>query len=182
MNHLLEGTRQAAAQWMKTLAGAIVGLGYERCVSDPNLYLKEQDGIIICLLVYVDNLLSMFGDNETGRELNKELYHGLLKAGLKLESRGAPTRFMGVDISRNLTARTIKLTQTGFIEDACKKFLLADHRTYSTPVASTQVDSFSNITGATDDLEKSQMRDKPFLSLMGTLLWACVTHPEIHSM
>ena len=34
------------------------------------------------------------------------------------------------------------------------------------------------ISTASDDVERAAMADKPYLSLMGSLLWAQVTHPE----
>ena len=35
------------------------------------------------------------------------------------------------------------------------------------------------LSGAKNDMERAAMRDKPYMALMGTLLWCVFTHPEI---
>eukprot|EP00966_Prymnesium_polylepis_P261085 6030585-Prymnesium_polylepis.1 len=178
LNRPLEGTKQAAALWMKTLAKRLVAIGFKRSVIEPNIYTKVEGDCILRVLVYVDNLLAMYPDTEMGEKMNKQLYTDL-KQTLNLQDRGEPTVFMGVEISRDRAAKIITLTQSKYILNVCHKYLDSNSKTLSTPVPHTKLDTFNDIAAAKDDMERSAMRDKAYLSIMGALLWICVTHPEI---
>lgn len=173
----LEGTKQAAALFANTNAAAIKELGFSRSMADPNLYWKTVNGTTIRLIIYVDNILTAFPKTAAGRALNEEFQAAYAKR-FKYERRGVPTRFMGIEIKRDRANKKMSLTQGKYIREAADKWLPRCARSFSSPVASSQTNDFMKISTASDDVERAAMADKPYLSLMGSLLWAQVTHPE----
>ena len=89
LNRPLEGTKQAAALWMKTLAKRLIAIGFQRSVIEPNIYTKTEGDTILRVLVYVDNMLAMYPNTEMGEKMNKQLYNDL-KQTLNLQDRGEP--------------------------------------------------------------------------------------------
>ena len=75
--------------------------------------------------------------------------------------------------------RTLKLSQPKYIQELAERFLTSNSRSMFTPVHSSKTEDFMKISDAKDDLERVKMREKPYLALMGALLWATNTRPEI---
>ena len=95
----------------------------------------------------------------------------------KIENMGTPTRFLGMKIER--TKDTLRLKQSSYISKAGDKFLSGgSSHTFPSPVAPSKLKEFTEITVAETDIERATMSSKPYLPLMGTLLWASLTHPE----
>ena len=110
----------------------------------------------------------------------KDTFFEKYKKRFNIEIRGVPSKFMGVEIHRDRSQKLLTITQEKFIREACDKFLNSTYcKTFSTPVQSSKTEEFMKITTAKDDQERAMMRNKPYMSLMGTLLWAVFTHPEI---
>jgi hypothetical protein len=78
------------------------------------------------------------------------------------------------------TELTTTLTQTDYISKAGDKFLSgSSSKTFNSPIAANKLKEFADLKVAKDDVERATMNGKPYLPLMGTLLWATLTHPEV---
>jgi hypothetical protein len=87
---------------------------------------------------------------------------------------------LGIHITRDRKARTMTLTQTLHIEKMYTKFTTKD---FSIPVHAAGIDAFHAMTPAFDeDLAAKQLALGPcsILELLGSLLWATNTRPDIH--
>ena len=176
----LEGTRQAAALFAKSNADWISGMGYTRSMTEPNIFWKTSEGTTVRVGIYVDNLLLARPDTIKGKAMVDEFLKKY-KERFPIESpQTAPSQFMGIEIARDLAAQTMTLKQEKYIAQVCDKFLSATcSKSFSTPVQSSKTSDFMNLSTAKDDAERAVMRGKPYLSLMGALLWATITHPEV---
>ena len=86
---------------------------------------------------------------------------------------------MGIEIARTRSEGKLTITQTKYIEKMGETFLTSSTtKTFSTPVHTSRCDAFMKITTAATDIDRAKMKLKPYLSLMGSLLWATLTHPE----
>ena len=87
---------------------------------------------------------------------------------------------MGIEIERDRNEGTLTITQADYIKKAAATYLTATtSKTFSSPVHTTGIDAFMKIACAANDIERAQMRVRNHnLALMGTLLWATITHPE----
>ena len=175
----LEGTKQAAHLFSVTSAQQMEKLGFSRSKAEPNLYWKTSNNTTIKIGIYVDNILVSYPNTTQGREMKDAFWKGY-RERFNVEMRGVPTKFMGVKISRDRKAKTITLSQEKYIAEACDRFLNSTcTKSFSTPVHSSKTAEFMKITTAKDDVERATMATKPFMSLMGSLLWATFTRPEI---
>eukprot|EP00966_Prymnesium_polylepis_P075505 1751204-Prymnesium_polylepis.1 len=72
----------------------------------------------------------------------------------RIEMRGEPSKFMGIEISRDRKAKTLTMSQDKFIATACDKFLSTTcTKTFGTPVDSSKTGDFMNITAAQTDAD-----------------------------
>ena len=53
----LYGLKQAPREWYSKMDAFLLSQNVQRCRSDPNVYLKQHDGHIIIIFLYVDDLL-----------------------------------------------------------------------------------------------------------------------------
>ena len=171
--HPLEGTKQAAHLFSKTNAAWLASdMGFTRSSTEPNLFWKTADGTTIRVAIYVDNLLTAFEKNSAGKQANEVFWKQYAKR-FNVERRGSPKLFLGMEVNRK--DRLITLSQERYISDASAKFLnLATSKTASTPVHYSKLEAFTKIQVAKDDVERAMMRQKGYISLLGTLLWATI--------
>ena len=74
---------------------------------------------------------------------------------------------------------TLFLHQKQYIEKAFDKFCDKSTKLFTTPVQTSACDAFTKLRAAETDEERMQMSDKPYLALMGSILWAIVmTRPD----
>lgn len=62
LKRALYGLKQASRMWNESFNGFMIGAGFRRCDSDRCLYVKNDDGTWVYILLYVDDLLIMSGD------------------------------------------------------------------------------------------------------------------------
>ena len=175
----LEGTKQAGYLYQQTCSKLMCKLGFTRSVVDPNIYWLAHDAYVIRVGIYVDNLLVAFPKNNTAAKRRVDDFLAKFNDRLPLELRGEPAQFMGVQIERDRKAKTIKLHQQSYIKQMAARFLTGSTKSFSTPVHSSKLDEFMKIDIAQTDEEQSIMRTRPYLSLMGSLLWVTFTRPDV---
>ena len=117
----VEGLKQGANGFMKLNASTIVKLGLTRSMLDPNIYSRVTDGVTLHVGCYVDNLLAAHTKGDKGRALCATFFKKYSEM-IKLELRGPPKVFMGVQIEYNITKGTLLLHQKDYIEKAFNKF------------------------------------------------------------
>ena len=115
----LEGIKQGAHLWFNKNRQALESVGFKASLSEPNLYVHSEHPIIIA--VFVDDILAGFAPEATDTYLHVKAEYG------KLINVGAmdvcPVRkFTGVEVIRDRQARTITLTQTGYIKELALRY------------------------------------------------------------
>ena len=53
----LYGLKQAPRAWYAKMGSFLLSLGFERCKSNPNVYLQHLDDSLQIIVLYVDDLL-----------------------------------------------------------------------------------------------------------------------------
>jgi hypothetical protein len=107
----LYGCKQATCNWFKTLANSLLQQGFTQSKTDQCLFLRK-DCIIV---VYVDDCLFFSPDTTT----IDNVIHKLTKT-FKLKDEGDVSAFLGIQISKDTTNKTITLTQPGLIDQIIK--------------------------------------------------------------
>ena len=110
----LEGTKQAGNLWMVGNANTILGLGFERCAVEPNIWRKKVAGGVIRLAVYVDNIYLRFPRGR--RDLADK--HFVLPYAKRYDITiiGEPTSILGMEVTRDRARKTLELKQAAYID------------------------------------------------------------------
>lgn len=158
----LYGLKQAPRQWNKKFDQFLKLFKLQQSCVDRCVYYSDDRSLI--LAIYVDDGLAV------GREKKKlsELMD-YLKANFELKSMEAEC-YLGLEIKRDLKAKTLDITQVRYIEKMLSKFNMADCNTVSTP---EQV-------GAGFDESEPLPTDNQFKELLGSLLYLTTcSRPDI---
>jgi hypothetical protein len=167
----LYGLKQAPRNWYKLVSSFIVKeLGFAACVSDPCLFYKRSErGELIMLFLFVDDMQIGF-DRRDRSEF--ERIHTALKDRFNITSLGDSKFMLGMRITRDRRARTIKLDQELYVTKALEKFGLQECKPEKTPAVQS--------TGLNLDRDTTPTDLKEFQEKVGTLLYAAIsTRPDI---
>jgi hypothetical protein len=107
----LYGCKQAAQNWFKHLANGLIAEGFTQSKTDSCLFLRHD----CILVVYIDDCLIFSKESSTIDQLIKSLSKTFL-----LQDEGDVSAFLGVQIQKDKTTKTISLTQPGLIEQVIK--------------------------------------------------------------
>jgi len=164
----LYGLKQAPRNWWLLVREFIMReMGFLATVSDPNLFIrKSSTGRIMFLYLWVDDFQVFFHleDEEEWKEQKKKLVERFAAKDM-----GPAKWILGMLITRDRKARTIKLDQEVYVTKALEKFGLDACRTYAIPAETgNAVENDSDGGGAPADRER-------YMEVVGTLLYAMVT-------
>ena len=122
----LYGLKQAGRQWYLMLLNALTSYGLKATAAD-GCVLVSDDGDLAILTIVDD--MAIAGDATKVENLIKHL-----ETLFKMKRMGDLDVFVGLEISRNRSARTITIQQTRYISDILKRFNITDQRS-SLPIA-----------------------------------------------
>ncbi|GJT49300.1 retrovirus-related pol polyprotein from transposon TNT 1-94 [Tanacetum coccineum] len=160
----LYGLHQAPRAWYETLANYLLSNGFQRGKIDQTLFIKRQQGHILLVQIYVDDII--FGS--TKQELCDE-FEKLMTDKFKMSSMRELTFFLGLQIQQKKNG--IFISQDKYVKEILSKFNYSDVKTASTPV----------------DLEKPLVQDGDatdvdehlYRSMIGSLMYLTVSRPDI---
>ncbi len=174
LDRTLYGLKQSGREWWIEIGDFMVNeLGMKRSNSDWGVYVRndsdkegcdESDKLFV--FVYVDDFV-IVGKKNLVAWMKKKL-----QKKWKMKDLGDVEWVVGIKIERNRSEKTVKFTQSAYIDDVIKRFNLEDSKPTSTPL-----DTNVKLLKRTDD-QPSSSGDYP--SLVGSLMWAAIcTRPDI---
>lgn len=105
---------------------------YNRSQYDPCVYLKGKTiKSRVYLLLYVDVILIASRSKVEVDHLKKQL-----KAEFEMKDLGPARRILGMDIFRDRSAGTLRLSQQRYLEQIVKTFAMQDASSVQTPIGS----------------------------------------------
>lgn len=108
----LEGIKQGAHLWFNKNRPALEAVGFKPSITEPNICVHSQRPIIIA--VFVDDFIAGFALDSIDAYLHvKAEYAKLINVGCTAVRH--VHKFTGVEVTRDKDARTITLTQAGYI-------------------------------------------------------------------
>lgn len=172
LNKSLYGLKQAPRNWDQLVHGFIVGqMGFKATVSDPSLYFKRsRSGRLMMIYRFVDDMLGSFHADDAAQFQESVK---LLQDRFRIKQLQTATWMLGMRITRDRKARTIRLDQELYVTKALEKFGLEQCRVVNTPEA----------VGAAHDgnpsLDTPADRQR-YMEITGTLMYAAIsTRPDI---
>ena len=113
----LYGLKQSGELWNKRISGILTDFGFKRTKSDPCIYVKIEINSGKTLVgLFVDDIL--YAASNLG--LMKKFEEHIASRVRKVSLLGEVKKFLGMEITRDRTKRTITLTQTDYIKELIK--------------------------------------------------------------
>ena len=165
----LYGLRQASRTWHKKLHEQLVAMGFKESDADPSLYVRDVDGDVVHVLVYVDDLLiASYGVAKV-----LEVKSAIMQV-FDCRDMGEADLFLGLAIQRDRESRTITVSQRRMIEEVVAEYGMSKSRPKAVPMSPGTV---LVKPGADERLEVERY---PYSALVGSLLYiAGCTRPDI---
>lgn len=164
----LYGLKQAPRQWFAKLRDALLELGFSECKSDLSIFSKHTGDTIFFIVVFVDDLALVSNNTEQVCHVKAELARRF-----EMKDLGPLTEYLGMEVSRDRTARTITLRQEKYISKLLQKFRMEDCHGKTTPLP-------ANHNLLEPDLKSPVLNDVPYAQLVGSLMYLMVcTRPDL---
>ena len=171
--HTIYGTMQGGHDWYYTLDDTYDKLGYTQSRTDPCVRYKAENDAYTITDTYTDDVFGASNDDEEVERRKKEI-------GKVWEIRdvGETEYFLGMRVQQDLNEGTVRLTQRPYWEHVINRFQLEHVTPRNTPLP-VGIELDSNMSPKTDS-ERKKMDDKPYRSILGSIMWGqLATRPDL---
>ena len=155
---------QAVRGWNQRLHRAMTENGYERISVDHCVYVRTLNLGISIVEIHVDDMCMAASSPEEMKKLKDDL-----KKTFNLVDLGEICYLLGIMVTWDHIARTISLSQKGYIKKITKWLNLEEAHPISTPLNPNVI--LSKSLSPDTDHEKSWMRSIPYLTAIGSIMY-----------
>lgn len=161
------GLKKSGFCWYSRFADTLFRLGFERSEHDPCFFIFRDDGSLIFLVIYVDDILLITPDEDARNCIIETL---LLEYRMKVYSN--PSHFLGFEINRDLVDRCMYINQTRYVEKLLNSFNMLDCNPLPIPMQPK--------VELTRDCMPDQNVVTKYRSLVGSLLYLSnISRPDV---
>ena len=172
LNKSLYGLKQAARTWHLKMDDALKEHGFTALAADQCVYTRVQDGHVIVIALYVDDLLLASDDLTTLAKLKRAL-----AARFEMEDMGEASFILGIDIRRDRTARTVSIGQAAYVTAVLQRHGMNDCKPAVAPMSR---DAASDLVKSPDDLVVTEATTREYQAIIGGVMFAMLcTRPDI---
>lgn len=93
LNKALYGLKQAPRAWYSRIDSYLLEKRFEKCEGEPTLYIKENDGKILIVVLYIDDVI--FTGND---EYLIENFKAVMKEEFEMTDMGLLRYFLGIEV------------------------------------------------------------------------------------
>ena len=167
------GLKQASRQWYLKFHSVVASYGFVENKVDQCIYCKVSGRKFIFLILYVDDILLASSDlgllHETKRMLSKNF---------DMKDLGEASFVLGIEIHKNRSRGLLGLSQRAYVDRILERFNMQQCKPGIAPVCKGDKLSLSQCPHS--DIEKAQMKNIPYASALGSIMYAQVcTRPDI---
>ncbi|KAJ0697300.1 putative RNA-directed DNA polymerase [Helianthus annuus] len=164
LNKAIYGLKQAPRAWFNKLSTALLQLGFHGSKTDPSLFILNSSGLLVYLLVYVDDII--ITGNHSGAVSN---IIERLDSLFALKDLGQLHYFLGVEVIHKNS--DLVLSQRKYINDVIHRAGLTDCKPISTPMSNSHV-LLPDDSPPLDDPSR-------YRQIVGALQYATLSRPDI---
>jgi Reverse transcriptase (RNA-dependent DNA polymerase)/GAG-pre-integrase domain/gag-polypeptide of LTR copia-type len=171
--HTIYGTMQGGHDWWETLDVTYDNLDYTKSRADPCVRYKKEEDNYTLTDTYNDDV---FGASNNDEEIQKRKDE--MAKIWDIKDVGETEYFLGMRVQQDLEKGIIRLTQRPYWQQVLSRYQLENviPRNTPLPVGITLDNEMSPKT----DSEKKEMKDKPYRSLLGSIMWGqLATRPDL---
>ncbi|KAJ0617795.1 putative RNA-directed DNA polymerase [Helianthus annuus] len=160
----LYGLKQSPRAWFGKFTLAMKEYGYHQSNADHTLFLKRRNGLVTCLIIYVDDMIITGDDVEEIAQLKRNLF-----SKFEMKDLGNLKYFLGIEVLRS--KRGIFICQKKYVLDLLAETGLIDCKPADTPMVVNH-NLHMELDGKLADRERYQR-------LVGKLIYLSHTRPDI---
>lgn len=173
LNKALYGLKQAPREWYKKVSAFVKSLGYTQLGGDSCLFIRRRGAVVSMIALYVDDLVLA---STCKKDLDKDVRS--FNKEYKMKNIGEPKLIVGLNVTRDRKAGTIKLSQEKYVKEVLVKFRMADAKACSTSADYSTV--LTKDMCPKTDKDKALVAKYPYRELVGSLMYLSVgTRPDI---
>jgi hypothetical protein len=159
----LYGLKQEPRAWYGRIDNFLMSLGFTKSSADPNLYFKVEDGELVILLLYVDDLF-LTGAEKLITECKRKLV-----AEFEMKDLGMMHYFLGLEVWQRSDG--IFLNQGKYAVEILKRFEMSNCKAMVTPMIS----NLKLLRDTTSKIVDSTL----YRQIVGSLMYLTNTRPDI---
>eukprot|EP00253_Pinus_taeda_P022758 PITA_22758 len=160
----LYGLKQAPRAWYSRIDSYLLENGFDKCEREPTIYIKEKDGKILIVVLYVDDVI--FTGNDDYLIQN---FKAVIKEEFEMTDMGLLRYFLGIEVDQNENG--IFMSQARYVNEVLGRFNMQECKAAITPTVMglklSKVDS-------SKDFDPSLYK-----SIAGSLMYLTATRPDI---
>ena len=167
------GLKQASRQWYLKFHSVVASYGFVKNKVDQCIYCKVSGRKFIFLILYVDDILLASSDLGLLHETKR-----MLSNNFDMKDLGEASFVLGIEINRNRSYRLLGLSQRTYVDRILERFNMQQCKPGIAPVCKGDKLSLSQCPHS--DIEKAQIKNVPYASALGSIMYAQVcTRPDI---
>jgi hypothetical protein len=173
LDHMIYSTMQGGHDWYKILSKTYNKLSYTTSHADLCVLFKTENRNYTITDAYTHDV---FGASNNDEEIEKRKEE--IGRVWEVKDVGEMEYFLGMRVQQDLEEGTIQLTQRPYWEHVLIRFSLTHITPRNTPLP-VGIILDSNMSLKTDS-ERKRMEDKPYRSVLGSVMWGqLATHPDL---
>jgi histone deacetylase 1/2 len=166
LDKAIYGLKQAPRAWYSRLSNKLISLGFVASKSDTSLFIYNRGGIMIYILIYVDDIIVTSNDPKAVTVLLADL-----REDFALKDLGMLHYFLGIEVKEEQGG--ITLSQGKYAQDLLKRVGMADCKPCTTPLsASEKLSSYEGTPLSSEDGTR-------YRSVVGALQYLTITRPDL---
>ncbi|RVW74760.1 Retrovirus-related Pol polyprotein from transposon RE1 [Vitis vinifera] len=158
------GLKQAPRAWYHELRQFLLQFGFINSIADTSLFIFNNHGTILYLLVYVDDIIITGNNVEAAQTFIQQL-----SQRFSLKDLGPLTYFLGVEVISHTNG--LFLSQRKYIADLLNRTHMTEAKPAPTPLATSPILTLQSGTPLSDPTE--------YRTVVGSLQYLSLTRPDI---
>eukprot|EP00253_Pinus_taeda_P022296 PITA_22296 len=160
----LYGLKQAPRAWYSRIDFYLLENVFDKCEGEPTVYIKEKDGKILIVVLYVDDVIFTGNDNYLVKN-----FKTVMKDEIEMTDMGFLRYFLGIEVDQNENG--IFISQARYVNEVSGKFNMQECKAAITPT----------VMGLKLSKEDNSKDFDPSLykSIVGNLTYLTATRPDI---
>jgi histone deacetylase 1/2 len=166
LDKALYGLKQAPRAWYARLCSKLIQLGFRPSKGDTSLFYYRKEGVMVYVLVYVDDIIVASSSVDATKALLKDL-----EKEFALKDLGELHYFLRIEVKR--TSEGLLLTQQRYAANVIKRANMEKSKAIDTPISTAEKLSLS------DGMRLGPIDSTKYRSMVGALQYLTLTKLDI---